>query len=82
MESISMSLSLQSYIRTLPPCRTMFIIHVMLLFINILKGVIYYISTYNGWTVLQHCELHRHENTVALLHLQVQYISSYYAGTV
>ena len=50
----------------------------MLLFINHFKGR-YNISANNGWIVLQHCAC-RYENVVALLHLQVQYISNYHAG--
>ena len=48
---------------TLPPCLTMFITRVALLFINYFNGR-YYISTYTDLIVLQHCA-HRHKNTVA-----------------
>ena len=44
------SFTLRSYSYTLPPCLTMFPIHVTLLFIDYFKGR-YYMSAYNDNTV-------------------------------
>ena len=49
-ESTRTSLSLQSYSYTLPPCLTMFLIRVTLLFIDYFKGR-HYISIYTDNTV-------------------------------